>query len=279
MDTRYPDVMSEELSRISDRTCIICREDMVGKDEQPNLPRRHFPKKLPCQHIFHFGCLRTWLERQQSCPTCRRPVLDAPTVTQQENAPQAAAAAAGAAEPPPVPPATSAPAPPPPTAETTPLLGSNVAAPSSSSSSSTTTTASRATLLPSTLSQTTATFTAKTTTSSIPPPSIPASMDALLQASLSTWLSQLPPPPPPPMMLAFTPEQLQTLSESHLTHANLEEKLRLLSLVHAHVSAAMQSLSQLLATLPSPPPPPPPPSSSAPPPSLFPVSSSSTDGN
>jgi hypothetical protein len=28
-------------------------------------------KKLPCNHLFHFHCLRTWLERQQSCPTCR----------------------------------------------------------------------------------------------------------------------------------------------------------------------------------------------------------------
>ena len=27
------------------------------------------PKKLPCGHIFHFQCLRSWLERQQSCPT------------------------------------------------------------------------------------------------------------------------------------------------------------------------------------------------------------------
>jgi E3 ubiquitin-protein ligase synoviolin len=34
------------------------------------------PKKLPCGHIFHFYCLRSWLERQQSCPTCRRSVLE-----------------------------------------------------------------------------------------------------------------------------------------------------------------------------------------------------------
>ncbi|KAK4053969.1 E3 ubiquitin-protein ligase hrd1 [Microbotryomycetes sp. JL221] len=33
------------------------------------------PKKLPCGHVFHFHCLKSWLERQQSCPTCRRPVL------------------------------------------------------------------------------------------------------------------------------------------------------------------------------------------------------------
>lgn len=31
-------------------------------------------KKLPCGHFFHVHCLRSWLERQQTCPTCRAPV-------------------------------------------------------------------------------------------------------------------------------------------------------------------------------------------------------------
>ncbi|KAF9484482.1 hypothetical protein BDN70DRAFT_872509 [Pholiota conissans] len=85
MDQRYPNATEEELSAMSDRTCIICREEMVssggqeasGPVEGPNTT----PKKLPCGHIFHFHCLRSWLERQQSCPTCRRNVLD--TVTPQ----------------------------------------------------------------------------------------------------------------------------------------------------------------------------------------------------
>ncbi|EMD37767.1 hypothetical protein CERSUDRAFT_114430 [Gelatoporia subvermispora B] len=93
MDRRYPDATEAELSAMSDRTCIICREEMVSRVAQqtgagqadagaaaqapdrqdgPNMS----PKKLPCGHIFHFQCLRSWLERQQSCPTCRRPVLD-----------------------------------------------------------------------------------------------------------------------------------------------------------------------------------------------------------
>lgn len=32
-------------------------------------------KKLPCNHIFHPNCLRTWFQRQQTCPTCRTDVL------------------------------------------------------------------------------------------------------------------------------------------------------------------------------------------------------------
>ncbi|PSR72157.1 hypothetical protein PHLCEN_2v11949 [Hermanssonia centrifuga] len=91
MDRRYPNATEEELTAMSDRTCIICREEMIAvlnnqtppaegaappppnnNQEGPNVT----PKKLPCGHIFHFQCLRSWLERQQSCPTCRRTVLE-----------------------------------------------------------------------------------------------------------------------------------------------------------------------------------------------------------
>ncbi|KAJ7561271.1 hypothetical protein O6H91_03G021200 [Diphasiastrum complanatum] len=61
MNERFPDVTTEELGR--DTTCIICREEMLAA------------KKLPCGHLFHVHCLRSWLERQQTCPTCRSPVL------------------------------------------------------------------------------------------------------------------------------------------------------------------------------------------------------------
>ena len=73
MDQRYPDATDEELTATSDRTCIICREEMVlpGAQEVPQQQDgpNTTPKKLPCGHIFHFYCLRSWLERQQSCPT------------------------------------------------------------------------------------------------------------------------------------------------------------------------------------------------------------------
>ena len=32
-------------------------------------------KKLPCNHLFHAICLRSWFQRQQTCPTCRLDVL------------------------------------------------------------------------------------------------------------------------------------------------------------------------------------------------------------
>lgn len=85
MNERYPDATSEEVAR--EDVCIICREDMrawrSGAQDANGPPRppptaldeRTRPKKLPCGHILHFACLRSWLERQQNCPTCRRPVL------------------------------------------------------------------------------------------------------------------------------------------------------------------------------------------------------------
>lgn len=81
MNIRYPDATEEEVAR--ETTCIICREDMIVQNrdaavEHPQ-PERMRPKKLPCGHVLHFGCLRSWLERQQRCPTCRRPVLDTAT--------------------------------------------------------------------------------------------------------------------------------------------------------------------------------------------------------
>lgn len=70
---RYPDATAEELGR--EDTCIICREEMRPWDPNAGQLERHRPKKLPCGHILHFGCLRSWLERQQVCPTCRSSVV------------------------------------------------------------------------------------------------------------------------------------------------------------------------------------------------------------
>ncbi|KAH0396355.1 hypothetical protein KCU89_g9392, partial [Aureobasidium melanogenum] len=82
MNSRYPDATSEELA--NDNTCIVCREVMVpwgqpdaaGQARRPSLINEGMrAKKLPCGHILHLRCLKAWLERQQACPTCRRPVI------------------------------------------------------------------------------------------------------------------------------------------------------------------------------------------------------------
>ncbi|XP_074560731.1 ERAD-associated E3 ubiquitin-protein ligase HRD1-like [Curcuma longa] len=58
MNERFPDATQEELNA-TDAICIICREEMITA------------KKLLCGHLFHVRCLRSWLERQHTCPTCR----------------------------------------------------------------------------------------------------------------------------------------------------------------------------------------------------------------
>ncbi|RAL51521.1 hypothetical protein DM860_011023 [Cuscuta australis] len=78
MNVRFPDATSEELNA-SDATCIICREEMTTA------------KKLICGHLFHVHCLRSWLERQHTCPTCRAQVVPSengqtgPTVLQSHS--------------------------------------------------------------------------------------------------------------------------------------------------------------------------------------------------
>ncbi|CAO3569066.1 unnamed protein product [Mortierella alpina] len=127
MNERYPDASPADLAALSDPICIICREEMVDHQHHPQAPattgagagaaagaepdvparpatprssgsNTNVPKKLPCGHIFHFHCLKSWLERQQSCPTCRRLVLDPPTPapTPVPQAPGDAAQGAGA---------------------------------------------------------------------------------------------------------------------------------------------------------------------------------------
>ncbi|KIX01551.1 uncharacterized protein Z518_09277 [Rhinocladiella mackenziei CBS 650.93] len=84
MNERYPDATAADIG--PDDVCIICREEMtphpgpVAEPGQPSprpnpMAERMRPKKLPCGHVLHFSCLRSWLERQQICPTCRANVV------------------------------------------------------------------------------------------------------------------------------------------------------------------------------------------------------------
>ncbi|PMD36546.1 hypothetical protein L207DRAFT_556131 [Hyaloscypha variabilis F] len=102
MNTLYEDATVEDIQR--EDTCIICREEMrpwsvTNPQPPPAAPgaipparpaatvnERSRPKKLPCGHILHLGCLKSWLERQQMCPTCRRSVVVDPQQAQRDAA-------------------------------------------------------------------------------------------------------------------------------------------------------------------------------------------------
>ena len=116
MNTKYEDATVEDIQR--EDTCIICREEMrpwsVTNPPEPeaapgavppparlphSLNERSRPKKLPCGHILHLGCLKSWLERQQVCPTCRASVVDTPQAQATRGAVNNANAAAHGAQP------------------------------------------------------------------------------------------------------------------------------------------------------------------------------------
>ncbi|KAG0369090.1 hypothetical protein BGZ54_000346 [Gamsiella multidivaricata] len=62
MQALYPSATEKQLADYSD-DCAICRDSMASA------------KVLPCGHIFHLFCIRSWLEHHSSCPTCRRSLV------------------------------------------------------------------------------------------------------------------------------------------------------------------------------------------------------------
>lgn len=59
----YKPLGPEEIEEYDDN-CAICRDPMTSA------------LRLPCGHIFHTTCLRSWLEHSQNCPTCRYSLLE-----------------------------------------------------------------------------------------------------------------------------------------------------------------------------------------------------------
>ncbi|CAB3398291.1 unnamed protein product [Caenorhabditis bovis] len=86
MNNQFPVVTAEELTAM-DATCIICREEMTAESR---------PKRLPCSHVFHTHCLRSWFQRQQTCPTCRTDIWSRLGATAASVANNAAAGAPNA---------------------------------------------------------------------------------------------------------------------------------------------------------------------------------------
>lgn len=63
MEVNYPLATPEEIEANSD-DCAICWDHMDSA------------RKLPCGHMFHTSCLRSWLEQDTTCPTCRMTLTD-----------------------------------------------------------------------------------------------------------------------------------------------------------------------------------------------------------
>ncbi|KAL5366991.1 HRD1 like membrane associated RING finger containing protein [Cryptosporidium parvum] len=83
IETRLQEATLEEIERID--TCIVCRDTLyIGS------------KKIPCGHVFHLDCLKSWFIQQQTCPICRAPITirdeepehSATTAEEDNNSPQ-----------------------------------------------------------------------------------------------------------------------------------------------------------------------------------------------
>nr|CAX75887.1 E3 ubiquitin-protein ligase synoviolin-B precursor [Schistosoma japonicum]CAX75888.1 E3 ubiquitin-protein ligase synoviolin-B precursor [Schistosoma japonicum] len=75
MNTVFRDATADDLAASSDTVCIICREEMSLQTDSSSSAATPTLKRLPCSHIFHVACLRSWFQRQQTCPTCRMDVI------------------------------------------------------------------------------------------------------------------------------------------------------------------------------------------------------------
>lgn len=52
-----------QVEALNDKTCIVCREDMIHA------------RRLPCSHAFHSNCLMLWVQNGSNCPTCRKDII------------------------------------------------------------------------------------------------------------------------------------------------------------------------------------------------------------
>ncbi|PNI93862.1 SYVN1 isoform 6 [Pan troglodytes] len=258
MNTLYPDATPEELQAM-DNVCIICREEMVTG-----------AKRLPCNHIFHTSCLRSWFQRQQTCPTCRMDVLRASLPAQSPPPPEPAdQGPPPAPHPPPLlpqppnfpqgllppfppgmfplwPPMGPFPPVPPP-----PSSGEAVAPPSTSAALS----------RPSGAATTTAAGTSAAAASASATASGPGSGSAPEAGPAPgfpfppPWMGMPLPPPfafppmpvPPAGFAGLTPEELRALEGHERQH--LEARLQSLRNIHTLLDAAMLQINQYLTVL------------------------------
>jgi len=74
MEARFPLATPQDLENNND-DCAICWDKMETA------------RKLPCGHLFHNSCLRSWLEQDTSCPTCRQSLSEPGERDQNANTP------------------------------------------------------------------------------------------------------------------------------------------------------------------------------------------------
>lgn len=76
-DNRLPPPFTVDENYSEENCCVVCLNDVIGGEDCRKLPK--------CGHVFHVECVDTWLERNWTCPICRRQVTDDLPKKQGEN--------------------------------------------------------------------------------------------------------------------------------------------------------------------------------------------------
>ncbi|XP_071477983.1 E3 ubiquitin-protein ligase synoviolin B-like [Diadema antillarum] len=259
MNTLYPDATAEDLAS-TDNICIICREEMVVAEAGG--AGGGACKKLPCGHIFHSSCLRSWFQRQQTCPTCRMDVLRlsvaaaSQRLRQQQGQGQAGQAAPGGLQQgqqglapgqqmqgqgmPPFPPGfpfwmppfqAGAPFPQPPVPPTPSATQEGSAAPSSTTDGAGTTAAGSTTATPTTPG---------TSLPNFPPPPVSSAFPFLGFPPMLPF--GMPPPMPPPNLSGLSDIELQAMEGMERQH--VQARVECLKNIQTLLDAAVIQMQQ-----------------------------------
>jgi hypothetical protein len=57
-----------------DIECSICLDDVTEVEEEAGTVAKI--RLLPCSHIFHEACIRTWLQQKKLCPLCKLDIAE-----------------------------------------------------------------------------------------------------------------------------------------------------------------------------------------------------------
>ncbi|TGZ78538.1 hypothetical protein EX30DRAFT_359766 [Ascodesmis nigricans] len=64
---KLPRVKVTEAQAVEGIDCAVCKDELnVGEEVC----------QLPCKHVYHFDCVKTWLEAHNTCPICRSPITE-----------------------------------------------------------------------------------------------------------------------------------------------------------------------------------------------------------
>lgn len=66
-----PKIELIDINRVEDKTCAICMKEYEKHDKLLT---------TPCNHNYHYDCIRGWFRKNNTCPICKFKVIKANVV-------------------------------------------------------------------------------------------------------------------------------------------------------------------------------------------------------